>query len=341
MFYRAKFQPGDKFLYGIYGIQYQGQSPSGWQLDLIQQFDKLISGQAHLDRITVPGTDEMSTQIWLSYWWPDSHAKWWSAPAVKQFWDGLPQDAGMWREILTVNTSRVQNACTAQLKNGMNGLGEMEPFGDKIGYWGCVRHRIPDVGLGDKLASSLEEMPPRVPETTNIRPGRTVVTDLPDNICFLVEGQDHSGMSTREKALWFEEFDELVSGWMNHLGKDTNANGLFDVRMGHVSDCGMFKTGTPINLNHNRKIEMFYWQDMSKFERVGRVHRGHVKLRKRWMETYGPGGEMGDGVGQINLWEETSIMRGPDVFAEYIGCREGTGFMAYDKTGIINSNAVV
>jgi hypothetical protein len=83
-------------------------------------------------------------------------------------------------------------------------------------------------------------------------------------------------------------------------------------------------------LNHNRKIEMFYWQYINKFEQVDRVHRGHVKLRKRWMEIYGSGGEMGNGVGQINLWEETSIMRGPDIFAEYVGCCEGTGFMAFD-----------
>ncbi|KAH7177176.1 heme-containing dehydratase protein [Fusarium sp. MPI-SDFR-AT-0072] len=184
-------------------------------------------------------------------------------------------------------------------------------------------------------------MPPRVPETTDIRPGRTIVTVFPDNICFLVEGQDHSGMSAREKGLWFEDFDELVTGWMGYLAEDTTANGLFDVRMGHFSDYGTSKTGTPINLNHNRKIEMFYWQDISKLERVGRVHRGHIKLLKRWMEAYGPGGEMGDGKGQINLWEETSIFRGPDIFAEYVGCREGTGFLEFHKTGIIHSKQVV
>ncbi|EXL93189.1 hypothetical protein ACKRZS_005161 [Fusarium odoratissimum] len=83
-------------------------------------------------------------------------------------------------------------------------------------------------------------------------------------MCFLVEGQDHSGMSAREKDLCFEEFDELVTGWMGYPAEDTTANGLFDVRMGHVSDYGTFKTGTPINLNHNRKIEMLYWQGMSK-----------------------------------------------------------------------------
>ncbi|KAF5971722.1 aldoxime dehydratase [Fusarium coicis] len=192
-------------------------------------FDKLITGQAHLERVTVPGTDEMSAQIWLSYWWPESHAKWWPSPDAKQFWDELLEDAGVWREIITATANRVQNACTAELKNRMNGLGEMEPFGDKIGYWGCVRHHIPDVSLGDKLASSLEEMPARVPETTTIRPGRVIVTDLPDNICFLVEGQDHSGMSAEEKALLFEDFDELATGWMGNLTKDTTANGIFDV----------------------------------------------------------------------------------------------------------------
>lgn len=219
---------------------------------------------------------------------------------MKEFCDELLADAGIWRGILTATANRVENACTAELKNRMNGVGELEPFGDKIGYWGCVRHRIPDVNLGDKLASSLEEMPPRVPETTTICFGRTTAINLLNNICFLVEGQDHAGMSAEVKALWFEEFDALVTGWMGYLAEYTTANGLFDVRMGHVSDYGTFKTGTPINLNHKRKTEMFCWQDMSKFERVGRIHRGHVKLRKRWIEIYGPGGEMRDSKGQNN-----------------------------------------
>ncbi|KAF5566068.1 aldoxime dehydratase, partial [Fusarium napiforme] len=99
----------------------------------------------------------------------------------------------------------------------------------------------------------------------------------------------------------------------------------------------IFRTRKSTDHHCQRKIEMFYWQDMSKFERVGRIHRGHVKLRKRWMEVYGLGEEMGDGKGQINLWEETSILRGSDIVAEYVECREGTGFMAFDRSGIIHS----
>lgn len=80
---------------------------------------------------------------------------------------------------------------------------------------------------------------------------------------------------------------------------------------------------------------------MSKFERAGRAHRGHVKLRKKFMEAYCPVGKMGNGVGKITLWEETSIMKGNEIQAEYIGCRDGTGFMAYDKTDAVGSTVVV
>jgi len=58
------------------------------------------------------------------------------------------------------------------------------------------------------------------------------------------------------------------------------------------------------------------------------------------MEVYGPGGQMGDGKGQINLWEETSILKGSYILAEYVGCREGTGFVAFDKSGMVHSQQV-
>lgn len=337
MFYRAKFNPGDKFMYAIFGVQYIGDSPQDQQKELIEKFDQLIAGKAHLDRLVVPGANGLATQVWLSYWWPDGLAEWWSTPAVKEFWTNLPDHAGMYREFLTVSPGRAQNACTADNNNGVNGLGERELFSDKIGYWGCVRHRVADTAEGETFTSSLPNIPERVPESPEIRRGRTLITDLPDNICFLVEGQDHSLQSEDERAYWFEEFDELVTGWMTHLSKDTASNGLFDVRMGYVPQFGTFRDKGPAQLDHKRKIELFYWMDMSKFERAGRVHHGHIKLRKKWLESYGPGGKMGPGIGNICLWEETSILKGGEIDAEYVGCREGTGFMAYDKTEAVQS----
>ncbi|KAI4604009.1 hypothetical protein KJ359_000135 [Pestalotiopsis sp. 9143b] len=316
MFFRASHKPGAKFVYGIFGVQYQGDEPTSSRLDLIQQFDELIDEKAHLDRIVYPTKNKsFGTRIWLSYWTPDTYTAWWASDPVKAFWNALPDDAGIWREILTVDTGRTQNAVTAELKNGSS----------------------PD----EKFPSSLAAMPERVPESDSIRRGRTTITRLPDNIMFLVEGQDHSAMTAEEKTYWFNEFDELVTGWMHHLGDNAADNGLLDVRMGYVPENGRFRNLGPVNLDHNRKIELFFWLDMSKFERAGPVHRGHVKLRKKFMEAYCPVGKMGNGVGKITLWEETSIMKGNEIQAEYIGCRDGTGFMAYDKTDAVDSTVVV
>lgn len=342
MFFRASHKPGAKFVYGIFGVQYQGDEPTPSRSDLIQQFDELIDGKTHLDRIVYPTKNKsFGTRIWLSYWKPDAYAAWWASDPVKAFWDALPDDAGIWREILTVDTRRTQNAVTAELKNGVNGLDGMESFTEKIGYWGCLRDRLLQSSPDEKFPSSLTAMPERVPESDSIRPGRTTITRLPDNIMFLVEGQDHSAMTAEEKTYWFDEFDELVTGWMHHLGDNAADNGLLDVRMGYVPENGRFRDLGPVNLDHNRKIELFFWMDMSKFERAGRAHRGHVKLRKKFMEAYCPVGKMGNGVGKITLWEETSIMKGNEIQAEYIGCRDGTGFMAYDKTDAVGSTVVV
>ena len=338
MFFRAKFSStGQKFIYAIFGVQYHGDKPTGRQADFISMLGNLINKRAHFDRIIVPGKDGLNTHIWLSYWWPETYADWWNSTSVATFWKDLPDDAGIWREILTVSVGRTQNACTKELKNGVNGLGDMETFSEKIGYWGCLRDRLPESTPEEQFSSALAQIPERNPCSEAIRAGRTIITQLPDNICFLVEGQDHAQMVDEERTHWFNEFDELVTGWTHDLGANLKDNGLLDVRMGYVPEFGKFRTSGPINLDHNRKVELFYWLDMKKFERIGRVNRGHLKIRRKFMDDYCPVGKMGNGLGKICLWEETSVMKGHEIEAEYIGCQEGTGFMAYDKSGIIKS----
>ncbi|KAJ4179237.1 hypothetical protein NW759_017309 [Fusarium solani] len=341
MYFRARFQPGDQFIYGIFGIQYRGEKPTGRQLELIDTFDKLIDGRSHFDRILCPGPNEFRTRIWLSYWWPDKYEEWWTSPPVTRFWSDLPDDAGVWREILTVPASRTQNAVTHELKNGVNGLGEMEASSEHSGYWGCMRDRLSESSPEQRFKSPLDEVPERVPEGPSIRKGRIIITELPDNICFLVEGQDHSLMVPEERTAWFEKFDDLTDEWMHDLEANAAANGLLDVRMGCVVEFGKFrdKGKGPVFLDYNRKIELFYWLDIAQFERVGRSHKGHIKLRKDFMTTYSVG-KLGSGIGKCCLWEETSVMKGSEIQAEYVGCREGTGFMGYDETGKIKSQVL-
>ncbi|KAH7161996.1 heme-containing dehydratase protein [Dactylonectria estremocensis] len=300
MFYKAKLQPGDKFIYGIFGIQHQGEEQSGRPAELISQFESLISDKIHLDRIIHPGKSGLGSRIWLLYWRLEKYAEWWASEPVKKFWESLSEDAGVWRETLTVSSNRTRNAVSRKHKYGINGLNDMEMFTEKIGYWGCARDRIHESSPDEQFTSPLKGMPD----------SRTVITDLPDNICFLVEGQDRSLMTPVERTHWFDEFDDLVTGRMQDLGDNTKENSLLSVRMGYVPEKGKFKDAQPVNLAHNRKIELFYWLDMKKFERISRVHRGHFKIWKKFMEDYCPVGKMDNGIGKITLWQETSIMKG-------------------------------
>ncbi|KEQ57912.1 uncharacterized protein M437DRAFT_70434 [Aureobasidium melanogenum CBS 110374] len=81
-------------------------------------------------------------------------------------------------------------------------------------------------------------------------------------------------------------------------------------------------------LDFNRKIEILYYSDLRWMERVGRRDKTHVKLRSKFMERYGPDGDMSHG--DLLLWVELGVLKAKDIEAEYIGCYEATGFLAYD-----------
>jgi hypothetical protein len=92
---------------------------------------------------------------------------------------------------------------------------------------------------------------------------------------------------------------------------------------------GTFRNPEPSSLNYNEKVQLFYFKDLRHMERIGRLNKGHVDLRKRFLEYYGPGGEMASG--KICFWVETAVLKADEVECEYIGCVEGTGFMGTTK----------
>lgn len=62
-------------------------------------------------------------------------------------------------------------------------------------------------------------------------------------------------------------------------------------------------------------------------EKIGRQNKGHADLRKRFLEAYGPSGQMVNG--KISLRVETTVLKSCEMDCEYVGCAEGTGFMAF------------
>ncbi|PWY86640.1 hypothetical protein BO70DRAFT_263695, partial [Aspergillus heteromorphus CBS 117.55] len=291
------------------------------------------------------------THIWLAYFpTPTAYQTWWASPPVTAFWSSLPPDAGMWREVISPGREYTQHGTNGTEPIGMGCLGESISVADKSGYWGCYRHRMA-AGRGDRMRSEISGPGSGSGQVTRspgedgegVRLGRVHMTAFPDNMCFVVEGQDHSAVTGKEKGVWFERFDGLVRTWIDDLVTAGPGEGVLGARICGVAGSGRFAgpeapsaSASEVDLDsqeawealdYKKKVQLFWFRDLGSMEKIGRRNAGHVKLRSSFLQAYGPGGELSEG-GGIRLWVETSVLKRGEVECEYVGCWEGTGFMA-------------
>ncbi|KAI9039004.1 uncharacterized protein KD926_010106 [Aspergillus affinis] len=286
------------FVYAIFGIQHDnGTTNSPQKTALITRLNDLISTHpAHIDHLVQDNSPSLAgtqggqgkTRLWLTYWTSsDAYHSWWDSPTVVQFWSHLPDDAGIWREVMTLPASRTQHGTTRSEITGQGHLGE----------------RVSSTEIKEKHGDH--------DEAAKIRPGRVLVTNVPENLCFVVEGQDHSAMTATERDLWFDRFDPLVTQWIKDLVTSTTDGpglGPINSRLCYDPSGGTFRSGDVPPLNYNTKVQLFYFLDLGYLERFGRRNLTHVLLRKSYLEAYGPGGEM-FGKGKLGLWAETSVVK--------------------------------
>ncbi|OJJ42763.1 hypothetical protein ASPZODRAFT_124718 [Penicilliopsis zonata CBS 506.65] len=326
----AKFsQP---FVQCLFGCQYHGASPTEQRATIINFFQALLqSSAAHVEILesedgTRPG---FMSKLFLAYWRQETdYQSWWSSEPVTQFWHSLPDDAGFWREKLTLRPSRVLYETNKHIPTGFANVAQIKPLVEKTGYWGSYRDRIEDSTPEDKLESKIQLAAPPSSDD-EIRLGRTTIKHFPDNICFVVEGQDRGSMEHDEKHYWTENFQDISEEWILTAIHGGHEDGIISARLCQGTDSGLFKPETDKTnaLSYNRTVQVFYFTDMSWMERIGRKYKSHVTLRRRFMEAYGPGGVMENG--NILLWVDLGILKGQDMEAEYIGCYDDTGFLAY------------
>ncbi|KAL2838904.1 heme-containing dehydratase protein [Aspergillus pseudoustus] len=328
----VKLPPSTPVVYSVFGIQYPPEKDDNDQELLIQRFTELITDRPRSLEILVQDTP-VPTRIWLAYWQSPAHFdEWWTSEPVSSYWASLADDAGIYREILTVLPGVTQHGTNNgdRVSGGLSHLGEFESILDKSGYWGCYYDRMADVTKENRFPSPLSTKPSRnLSPLASIRSGRVSLPDLPDNILFVIEGQDHSYISPEEKSHWLEHFDKPVETWIDDLVAAGPEKGVLDVRVCYDPNSGMYRAADaePRALNFNRKAQLFYFLDMEAMERIARENAGHVKLRRKFLQDYGPGGVMGQLPAALCMWVEASILKGRNVECEYVGCLEGTGLM--------------
>lgn len=117
------------FVYSIFEIQYPSGTPTDTQKILTEEFNALISGHAAtIDRLiqdscATPFTGK--SHVWLAYWKSIAdYQSWWARDEVARFWDTFPEDAGMWKEVLTPSPRRSQYGANQIELSGLRHLGE-------------------------------------------------------------------------------------------------------------------------------------------------------------------------------------------------------------------------
>ncbi|KAI1339719.1 hypothetical protein F5Y15DRAFT_381818 [Xylariaceae sp. FL0016] len=365
---RVKFPTKHHFTVSIFGCQYHAESPSPARLGLLRDFETLVrDGAVHVEEYE---QNDLPSKIWMSYWAsPQTFKAWWDSAAVARFWAALPDDAGFWRETVSLPATRAmyETGSVARL-SGFGHVGEPVPLTEKVGYWGAYRDRLTPETPGDKFPSPLVSHPVPRPLTREVRAGRYQVKRFPDNICYVVEGQDYSKMGDDERDYWNQHFDGLAKQWITNVVRGGPEQGLVSARACHGFTSGKIPGSTkganghvtnghatngdgegdgssPSNqttipqqstnspsifpgLDYVRQTQILFWVDMSAMERMGRHDKVHVKLRRDFMKAYSPGGDMENG--ELVLWVDLGILKANEIDAEYVGCYDGTGFLAYD-----------
>jgi hypothetical protein len=366
MVYLANLE-GDGLVFScaLFGVQYDGE--------LTAEKKKLITTLFHLLGQSANRVDHLQdeshgvqqagprTTTFVAYWLKSSDYDGWKrSDTVEEFWKNLPDDAGVWREVMTVPKSRYMFAANQHETACLATVLGLKPSTDE-GYWGVYRHRLsetPDEHTDpndtftsplvtspkakgaspatDQEAKQVVDLSRSGEQQQKIRLGRVRLTKIPDNLCYCREGQRRPGLTANKEELetWKEKLAPYAQSWMNHLDSERNKNGVvsFSFNIGKETsfDRDSPDFGSDGNSSEAAVIpeadQLMYFLDLAHFERAGRSWKDHVKLRQTTMEMYGPGGPH-SGDGKLSLFVELCVLKSGDLEAEYIGCKEGTGLM--------------
>jgi hypothetical protein len=356
MVFLADLDGGEYLLtYGLFGVQHESLTPEKRKF-ISTLYSLLAKSAGRVDHLQdqsygLPRDGPKSTTF-VAYWLrSEDYEKWKETEPVKEFWEGLPDDAGVWKEVMTVPKSRFMHASSQPVKSGIANLLNLKHSTDE-GYWGVYRHRLletPDkytdpsdtftsayitsAKADGTVTKSVIDIPKSFAgETVK---GRVRIYHVPDNICFVREGQRQPNISKEELDTWLESIAPYAKSWIEHLDSERNKNGVvaFSTHIGHekpVSKTSQYDLdpGADLEIDTDAVAEtnqLAYFLDLAHFELAGRSHRGHIQLRKNTMALYGPGGKMSSG--KAVLYVELCVLKSGDLDAEYIGCAEGTGLM--------------
>jgi hypothetical protein len=329
MFCEVEFTSDQSLVCAIFGVQRRiSHGPEG-QANILKTLDSLLRSSAdhHECFQQTNGDDAAGSIIWITYWSSTSkYESWWKSNNVDAFWCSLPDDAGVWREVMHVQPPRFQFGTNQDRQTGISRLGNLKES-ERAGFWGSYRARVPD-SKHDRFITPLPKMPARSERSPNhIRRGRVKVTSCPENVCFVREGQDNEEILELEQSIWNRDMDKHAQAWFEYLGSGQGDSGMLSMRTCHGVETPELTSAKVQQISKTTQFGFFL--DLGHLERVARSHKRHLSLRDELRRHYCPMGQLNEG--RATIWVEMCILKRDGFEAEYVGCYDGTGFSGLEN----------
>jgi hypothetical protein len=271
-----------------------------------------------LERLHYRDAQGCHCDVFLGGWLDaEGYRAWFATPEVAAWWRALPcaagSEIGVWREVMTPHKDYFQYGAGVEEVAGFASLGTVVPS-DKFGYWGGYRDRIP-ASAHDKLLTPLDRTPEPVPRETR---GLRLSVIIPDNLCFIREGQGWDRAGPAERAVWTERMESVVDAWIAYLTDHPAETGCLSLRFCREQDV---ETGA----DRARQSQVAFLLSLRHIERAARTAHTHLAVKDTLMGIYkAPPFEP-----TMHIWVETFILKQDDLETEYVNCHPATGLLPY------------
>lgn len=303
--------------YGIFGVQAPSTDAAASVTARLNALLRRTGGPAVLERMHYRDAQGWHCDLFLGGWLDAAAYRAWAAlPEVAAWWRGLPcgpDDAGVWREVMTPHKDYFQYGAGVEEVAGFASLGTVVPS-DKFGYWGGYRDRIP-ASARDKLLTPLDRTPEPVLRETR---GRRLAVAIPDNLCFIREGQAWDRAGTAERAVWAERMEPVVDAWIAHLTAHPAETGCLSLRFCREQEV---ETGA----DRARQSQVAFLLSLRHIERAARTAHSHLAVKDTLMGIY----EAPPFEPTMHIWVEMFILKQGDLQTEYVNCHPETGLLPY------------
>ena len=303
----------DALVLQIFGVQ---STDGEARRAFVDRVSNLAAGADRLERGETIDVTGIPTSMLLTYWRDTRAANdWWQSDDVTRYWGGLPTDGetGWFTERMTFPASRFNYAAGTEDRHGAAAVLPLVPCAT-FGYWGAYRDRLP-ASVDDSFESPHDRVPMAGRSETR---GKRIAVSIPDNVCYIREGQGWANCADEERAIWERQMDPVIDEWVRRLGSDPAATGCLVIR-----DCREHDGANGAALE--RRTQVSFLLSLGHIEQAARTDSAHLAVHGAFVAMY----TEPRFTPKMHVWVELGILKADELETEYVNCHAETGLLPY------------